>query len=94
MCADIITEPHEPEKTPVKEKHPEPTPSKAHEPEKTPVKEKHPEPTPAKPAEKPQPKPVQKGEDKKNDEHKVYTFGEEISLKCEGGKVVVKGKAY
>lgn len=27
-------------------------------------------------------------------EYKDYTFGEEITLKCEHGKIVVKGKAY
>jgi hypothetical protein len=55
-------------------------------------------PHPAPPAEHkpaPAPAPVPAPEkEEKYDEYKVYTFGEEVSLKCEGGKIVVKGKAY
>lgn len=49
-----------------------------------PEKENDDEPQPP-----PQPKPVPQA-----DQHGYYTFGEEISLKCEGGKIVVKGHKY
>jgi hypothetical protein len=42
-------------------------------------------PQPPKKEEHPAPMPA---------EYKEYTFGEEITLKCEHGKIVVKGKAY
>ncbi|KAI4942061.1 hypothetical protein J4E91_010259 [Alternaria rosae] len=45
-----------------------------------PPKEEHPTPSP---------KPVPEA-----DQHSYYTFGEEIGLKCEGGKIVVKGHKY
>jgi hypothetical protein len=41
---------------------------------------------PKKEESKPAPAPVPAPKD----EYKYYTFGEEITLKCEGGKIVVK----
>ena len=74
----------QPEHPPPKPEHPTPPKPQPEYPAPQPEKEEDDKPDPA-----PQPKPVPEA-----DQHGYYTFGEEISLKCEGGKIVVKGHKY
>ncbi|CAN9230718.1 unnamed protein product [Alternaria alternata] len=74
----------QPEHPPPKPEHPTPPKPQPEYPAPQPEKEEDDKPHPA-----PQPKPVPEA-----DQHGYYTFGEEISLKCEGGKIVVKGHKY
>ncbi|KNG51592.1 hypothetical protein TW65_91078 [Stemphylium lycopersici] len=73
--------PKEPEQPKPEPEHPKPEHPKEPEPDH-PNYNPHPAPAPA-----PAPEPH------KPDNYGYYTFGEEISLKCEHGKIVVKGMA-
>ncbi|CAG5161358.1 uncharacterized protein ALTATR162_LOCUS6014 [Alternaria atra] len=76
--------PEHPPPPPKPESPAPPKPQSEHPTPPQPEKENDDEPQPP-----PQPKPVPQA-----DQHGYYTFGEEISLKCEGGKIVIKGHKY